>query len=205
MTYDIRPAYPSDAKQVAPLIYSSGPRAFEYIFSIDRPLACLAFLEEAFAGQKNMFSYQHHYVVEEEGKILGVMAIFTRASMSKTQFSTAMKMLKFMGVLNGVRSMVRGLIFEKKLVNPPLKDCCYIAHVGVNAQCRSKGIGQQMIHFAQKQAQLMGFEKMSLDVSVINTRAQRLYERLSFKVIEERSRYRPELDCHRYMEAPINI
>ena len=93
--------------------------------------------------------------------MLAVMAIFTRESMAKTQFSTGLHILKFMGVLDGVRSMIRGLLFEKKLVNPPLKGCCYIAHVGVNSDCRGKGIGRGMIQFAREKAHAQGLEKLN--------------------------------------------
>ena len=203
MPYKIRPARPSDAKDVAPLIYSSGPRAFEFIFSIGEPKSCIDYLEDAFKGKKGLFSHQHHYVMEDNGNVLAVMASFTQGSMAKTQLATGLHIFKFMGLIKGFRSIVRGLIFEKKLVRAPLKGCYYIAHVGVSQEFRSMGIGEKMVAFIQDKAREKGVKKLALDVSVINLRAQRLYERLNFKVIEERSSYRSELDCHRYMEAPV--
>ena len=201
MPFHIRAAKAHDAQVVAPLIYSSGPKAFEFIFSNGQPGACIDFLQDAFKGKQGLFSYRHHFVVESDNKVVAVIANFTHASMANTQWSTALHILKYMGLFKGLRSMVRGLVFEKKLVKAPLKDCFYIAHVGVSGEFRSQGIGERMIAFVQEQAKTQGFKKLALDVSVINPRAQSLYERLNFKVMKENPSYRSELDHHRYMEA----
>lgn len=201
MSFHIRAARAHDAQTVAPLIYSSGPKAFEFIFSNGQPLTCVDFLQDAFKKSQGLFSYRHHYVVESNNKVVAVIGNFTQASMANTQWATALHILKFMGLFSGLRSMVRGLIFENKLVKAPLKDCFYIAHVGVSADFRSQGIGEYMIAFVQEKAQTQGFKKLALDVSVINSRAQILYERLNFKVVKENQAYRSELDHHRYMEA----
>ena len=201
MSFHIRAASAHDAQVAAPLIYSSGPKAFEFIFSNDQPLACVDFLQDAFKGSKGLFSYRHHYVVESENKVVAVIGHFTQASMASTQVFTALHILKYLGLFNGLRSMLRGLIFENKLVKAPLKNCFYIAHVGVSADFRGQGIGERMIAFVQAKAEIQGFKKLALDVSVTNPRAQSLYERLNFKVMKETPSYRPELDHHRYMEA----
>jgi len=200
---NIRPARPEDAKEVAPLIYSSGPRAFEFIFSNGKKQACLGFLQDCFARKSLMFSYEHHHVVEDKGQVVAIIGAFTKSSMGKTQLSTGIQIIRYLGLLSGFKSLLRGLKFERKLVKPPLNDCYYICHVGVRADYQGKGIGEKMVAFIENVAHEKGVNKLSLDVSVINPRAQKLYERLGFCVIETNKSYSSLLDDHRYMEAVL--
>lgn len=198
---NIRPARPEDAKNVAPLIFSSGPRAFDFIFSNEEKGACLHFLEDCFSRKAMMFSYEHHYVVEDEGQVVAIIGAFTKSSMGKTQLSTGTQILRYFGVFAGIKSLLRGLKFESKIVKPPLAGCYYICHVGVRPDRQGLGIGEKMVAFIEDLAREKGVNKLSLDVSVINPRAQKLYERLGFRVIETNKSYSDLLDDHRYMEA----
>ena len=200
---NIRPARPEDAKEVAPLIYSSGPRAFEFIFSNGKKQACLGFLQDCFTRKSLMFSYEHHHVVEDQGQVVAIIGAFTKRSMGKTQLSTGIQIIRYLGILGGFKSLLRGLKFERKLVKPPLIDCYYICHVGVRADYQGLGIGEKMVAFIESVAHEKGISKLSLDVSVINPRAQKLYERLGFSVIETNESYDNLLDDHRYMESSL--
>ncbi len=134
---NIRPARPEDAKEVAPLIYSSGPRAFEFIFSNGKKQACLGFLQDCFARKSLMFSYEHHHVVEDKGQVVAIIGAFTKSSMGQTQLATGIQIIRYLGILGGFKSLLRGLKFERKLVKPPLIDCYYICHVGVTADIKA--------------------------------------------------------------------
>ncbi|MEH6348128.1 MAG: N-acetyltransferase [Bermanella sp.] len=200
---NIRPARPEDAKEVAPLIFSSGPRAFEFIFSNEEKGACLGFLEDCFARKSVMFSYEHHYVVEDENQVVAIIGAFTKSSMGKTQLSTGIQIIRYLGMFAGIKSLLRGLKFERKIVKPPLTDCYYICHVGVRPDRQGLGIGEKMVAFIEGLAREKGVNKLSLDVSVINPRAQKLYERLGFSVVETNKSYNDLLDDHRYMESML--
>jgi hypothetical protein len=64
----MRPAQPTDGEDAVPFIYSSGPAAFDYVFSylangeagIGSPLE---FLLRAFVDGRGEFGYRTHYVV----------------------------------------------------------------------------------------------------------------------------------------------
>ncbi len=148
-----------------------------------------------------MFSYRHHWVAEVDGKVLGLIGNFTKESVAKTQLANGIQMLRYLGLAKGLKALMRGLTFETRLVKPPLADCFNISHVGVAAESRGMGLGSIMIEHAEKQARDQGFKKLSLDVSVINPRAQQLYERLSFRLVKEHQSYTDALDNHRYMEC----
>ncbi|NUM47588.1 MAG: GNAT family N-acetyltransferase, partial [Anaerolineales bacterium] len=62
----------------------------------------------------------------------------------------------------------------------------YIAHLGVAPEWQSKGIGGRLIEHFLEGGKKLGRTTAALDVSVVNPRAQRLYERLGFVVKHER-------------------
>jgi ribosomal protein S18 acetylase RimI-like enzyme len=200
----LRPARPDDALLAAPLMYSSGPKAFDFVFAEGKEGGTLDFLFWAFQRDDVMFSYRHHWVAEVDGKVLGLMGNFTKQSAARTQLANGIQMIRYLGLAKGLKALMRGLTFEIRLVKPPLADCLNISHVGVAAESRGMGLGSKLIDHAEKQARIQGFKKISLDVSVINPRAQQLYERLSFKVLKERQSYTDKLDNHRYMECQLN-
>jgi ribosomal protein S18 acetylase RimI-like enzyme len=61
----------------------------------------------------------------------------------------------------------------------------YIAHIDVLPEYRGRGIGAQLLGYAESQARARGFREMSL-VTWIGNPAQRLYERHGFRVVDER-------------------
>ncbi len=196
----IRPARKADVNVVVELIYSSGPRAFDFVFSGNKKSTSLDFLRYMFVREDVLFSYQQHFVAELDGKVVGIIGAFTKKSMAGTMLATALQIFRFFGARGGLKNLFRGLKFEAKLVKPPLKGCFYLCHVGVSGEYQGQGIGEKMVKLMEKRALGMRLKKLSLDVSVINPRAQQLYERLSFSVIREHSSYTDKLDNHRYME-----
>ncbi|BFM15559.1 hypothetical protein R50073_17420 [Maricurvus nonylphenolicus] len=196
----IRPATPEDAHLTAALMYSSGPKAFDYVFANQQPEGSLDFLHWMFMQDKGMFSYRNHWVAEVDGKVLGLIGSFTKSTIDKGMLATSLGTIRYLGLIQGLKALAKGMRFEYQLVKPPKKDCLYIAHVGVTPESRGLGLGSKMIAHVESLAREQGIGKLSLDVSVINPRAQQLYERLSFKVLGEQQSYTPDLDNHRYME-----
>ena len=70
MPLKFRPAEPRDAEQAVPLIYSSGPAAFDYAFR-RAGLTAEGFLQAAFVDGAGMFGYPRHWVGELGGYVFG--------------------------------------------------------------------------------------------------------------------------------------
>ncbi len=201
----IRKALPGDAKQVIPFTYSSGPAAFEYVFSADYEGQAKGFLKYAFKRNYGAFSHRCHCVAELDDSIVGSMVNYTAANFFRLTLGNIKAITAYYGVFTGVQVMYRGLLMET-LIRPPRRGCYYVGHLGVDVARRGQGIGQALIAYAQTQAKNAQLQSLSLDVSEKNPDAERLYQRLGFKAVETRVfRYnRPSLPAvsdHHYMEA----
>lgn len=179
-----RPARPEDVAQAVPLIYSSGPAAFEYVFTDKVRGDAAAFLHTAFIQKRGEFGYANHTVVEVDGQVVGIGATFSGRDHLRFTLAAVQQILAFYGPVRCWRIIRQGLQVEK-IVQPPTPNLHYLAHLGVAPTWRRQGIGAQLVEHFLQQGREMGRNAAALDVAVTNPRAQALYERLGFVVTEE--------------------
>jgi len=181
-----RPARPSDAADAVPLIYSSGPSAFDYVFGVTGQTSALEFLRRAFLDGAGEFGYRNHVVGIADGVLVAAGAMWSGASNLAFTLAAARQILGCYGPLGGARTIARGLRIET-VIPPPPRRCCYIAHLGVQPQARSRGIGAALVRHLVAQGRASRLQFAALDVAVTNPLAQVLYERLGFTVTRERT------------------
>jgi hypothetical protein len=56
-------------------MYSAGPAAYRYTFSVSRELQVLDFLRDAFVKGDGEFGYKDHIVAVDEGEIVGLVGM----------------------------------------------------------------------------------------------------------------------------------
>ncbi|MEX1665380.1 GNAT family N-acetyltransferase [Zhongshania arctica] len=195
----IRKAISKDSVQIAPLIFSSGPVTFDYIFSTRHGPAVVDFLKIEFAESQTMFSHRHHHVYERDGNVVGSIGSFDAPSHSATFLGNARAIF----CNYGLRGVLKGLLFELRLMKAPRKGCLYLFHVAVREDCRGQGIAAQMINFMMAKGREGGYRCLSLDVAEKNTNALRLYQQLGFEVVNRNKTYNSVLDNHLYMELDL--
>lgn len=83
--------------------------------------------------------------------------------------------------------MLRRALHSGSVARRPRRRSVYIANLGVRSDMRGRGIGSALIEHEAEKARLAGFEAMTLDVADTNPRAEALYRRLGFSVIEEKT------------------
>lgn len=202
----LRPARPDDVTAAIPLIYSSGPPTFDYVFTHKNKGNACDFLTRAFLDGRGEFGYKHHLVAEKDGRVVGIGTAFSGKDMAGFTVIAAQQIIKQYGLAASLGVMRRGLQVEK-VVQPPKGDLHYIAHLGVAPEYRSQGIGTQIIEWLLIDGRQKRRTVTGLDVSVNNPQAQALYERLGFVVKEERiSTLKNEYAAvanHRYLERPL--
>ncbi len=206
MNFIFRPAQADDVETAIPLIYSSGPAAFDYVFKHPARGSAQDFLRYAFLDGVGEFGYRNHTVAEVEGKVVGIGAGFSGREAMPFTLAAARQILAFYGPFHLLNISRRGLQVEN-VVEVPKGDLHYIAHLGIAPECRGLGIGSKLIHHLIEQGKSLKRSLAGLDVSVANPRAEALYARLGFVVRHERaSRLKNDfgtVPSHRRMERPI--
>lgn len=175
----IRPSLPEDVEQVVPLIYSSGPDAFDYVFK-SKKSSTIDFLKFAFTRSGGEFGYQNHVTVLLDNTIIGVGAAFTGTEMFRYTLAAARKILMFYK-WDAFRIIINGLTIES-LIKPPRKDEVAIGHLGIHKSAQGLGIGTKLIDHLMKHPKIKNETFYVLDVSTKYPRAQKLYENLGFEI-----------------------
>jgi ribosomal protein S18 acetylase RimI-like enzyme len=200
-----RPARAADVADAVPLIYSSGPAAFDYVFATGRVTA-QEFLCRAFVDGAGEFGWRNHCVGELDGEVVAVGAGYGGESGLAFMLAAARQILAHYGPRHAAGVIARGLQVER-VIPPPARRWHYLAHLGVAPALRGKGVGQQLIVHLIAQGRAQGRQRLVLDVAVSNPRAQALYERLGFSVTAQRRsklvRDRAAVPDHRRMERAL--
>jgi ribosomal protein S18 acetylase RimI-like enzyme len=173
-----RPASPADVVAAVPLIYSSGPATFDYVFGRNR---VSAFLRRAFEADEGEFSHRTHQVAVALGQVAAIGAAYDGRRMLAFTLAAARQILAFYGLIRGFGVIVRGLRVEA-VIRPPKTRELYLAHLGVAPSLRGSGIGSRLVHRLLEQRDPKRHDHVTLDVATTNPRAEALYSRLGFRV-----------------------
>lgn len=205
MSIRFRSCRADDAELAVPLIYSSGPEAFRYVFSQHRREQALEFLHMAFQSGRGEFGYHRHLAVIRGDCLVGIGALLQHRQRLADFSGVVTQMISFYR-LNCWRVMGRGIITQQ-VIKPPQKNIGFIANLGIAPECRGQGIGTLFIAQLLQLARDAGYSKAGLDVAASNPEAQKLYEALGFCVKQQRhSSARSafgKLCDHNYMEKDI--
>ncbi|MBD8899498.1 N-acetyltransferase [Rhodanobacter sp. DHG33] len=181
-----RAATAQDAAAAVPLIHSSGPAAFDYVFAVPGRSTAQAFLHRAFADGAGEFGWRNHIVGELEGVVVAAGAGFGAETALAFTLAAARQILAHYGLRHAPGVIVRGLRVER-VIPPPSRGMHYLAHLGVSPILRGQGIGKALIDELIRRGVQAGRNRMVLDVAVSNPRAQALYARQGFEVTGEQA------------------
>lgn len=200
MSLQFRPATAADAPVAAPLVYSAGPEAFDYILRAAGREA-LEFLRDAFAQGAGYQGWRNHQVAERDGRVVGVGAFYSGRDEGRLTLGFVRQVLGFYP-LHAALGVIRRALEVAPMMKPVRRNMLYVANFGVAPECRGQGIGARMLNWQLAQARARGFAIYALDVAVTNPRAQRLYEGIGMRVVRERRfrgdrRRSPVPDCRR--------
>lgn len=202
-----RPARPEDATAAVPLIYSSGPAAFDYVFAAGEGRDAPSFLQYCFVDGAGEFGWRNHWVGVADGRVVAVGAGYGADTKGKFTLAAARQILSHYGLRRGMAVITRGLRVES-LIRPPEGDMHYLAHLAVVPELRGRGVGRALIDELLGSAREAGRRRVVLDVATSNPRAEALYRRAGFKVVSERrsrlANAQVRVPDHRRMERVID-
>ena len=164
-----------------PLIYSSGPSAFDYVFNTGGTRDALAFLSFAYSHGKGEFGWQTHRVGEIGGRVVAAGAAFDGRAVLCFTIAGALQILRFYGPIRAWGVMVRGLRTET-VIKPPRAHEYYLCHVGVPEERRSQGIGARFCAIYSKASTPIDITARPLMLRSPIRALRLLYERLGFVV-----------------------
>lgn len=183
-TVRFRAATAQDADVAVPLIHSSGPAAFDFVFARPGQGDAQAFLRRAFVDGAGEFGWRNHVVGELDGVVVAAGAGYGGEMALAFTLAAGRQILAHYG-LHAPGVIARGLRVER-VIPPPTRGMHYLAHLGVVPARRGQGIGKALIDELVRRGVQRGCRRMVLDVAVGNPRAQALYARLGFAVTGER-------------------
>ncbi|WP_152220178.1 GNAT family N-acetyltransferase [Pseudomonas sp. SCB32] len=201
MSLTFRRARPDDIDAAVPLIYSSGPDAFDYAFARPGRNSAQDFLRYAFLQGGGQFGWRQHWVGERDGEVVAAGTVFGGEVNLGYMLAATRQILGYFR-LGSPRVIVRGLQLER-IICPPPRRTLYLAHLGVTSARRGEGLGSQLIEHFLQIGRSAGLPMAALDVSTANPKAQALYERLGFSVQVERASTLPGVAGSRYMQRPL--
>jgi GNAT superfamily N-acetyltransferase len=172
---------------------------FDFAFA-DGSHTAQDFLRWTFERGKSLFGYGIHRLAIIEGEVVGSYGMYTREQAFQLGRKVIPEILRFYGLLGGMRTLWRGAKAESALPPPP-SGRLYICHVGVVPARRGQGIGKALIQDAIQQSRRASPLVPALDVATQNINAKRLYESLGFTILQERPGPQPHLPSHYYMEC----
>jgi ribosomal protein S18 acetylase RimI-like enzyme len=176
-----RAAAPADVADAVPLIYSSGPSAFDYVFNIGGEKDAQAFLRFAYVRGGGEFGWQTHRVALLGERVVAAGAAFDGRAVLRFTIAGALQILRFYGPIRAWGVMIRGLRTET-VIRPPRAEEYYLCHVGVREELRGRGIGALFMRHLLEGLDANRHRCATLDVALTNPRAQLLYERLGFVI-----------------------
>ena len=179
----IRPATPTDASAVAPLMFQAMEEIVYKMIGKDHKEEAIALLQKLFEQEDNQYSYKNAWVYEEEGAVIGSIIAYDGAHLHRLRAPVLALIRSSYGI---------DIVLEDETAAGEL----YIDTLSVLPTAQGRGIGSQLVrHLCKVSTQPLG-----LLVDVNNPEAERLYSRLGFEYANHQ-----ELAGGRYKHLTLKI
>jgi len=178
MKTHIRKASIKDSQIGSHLILLTLNRFGDYLFGFGDHLRAYAVLRRFFLLRGNRFSFQHVYFMEMNSEITGLLVYFNRTQIVRSWMITALQIFKVYQLADIGKFLKRMLPYKNEEIIGSNE--LYIAHLAVVQNYRRRGIGQQLLEFAQQKAEKLNYHKISLLTEIENTPAISLYKKFGF-------------------------
>ncbi len=170
----IRRAKKTDAPQVSELLYIILDEMDIPMLKVyDKPKV-LEFIGKAFNSEAGRFSHNNVTVKEMEGRAVGMAVAYHGADAARLDRELA-------AIIRDTFSLCEDIILDKEAD----EDEFYIDSLCIMPEFRGMGIGTELLKSLQEEAGGNSFAKLSINVELNNTRAQRLYESMGYLTEKE--------------------
>lgn len=173
----IRKGFPEDAQDGSKLILLSAPVFFPAIFGS----GVKNVIQNLFPQRKNLFSFEHSYFIEVDGKKAGMIFGYDGKTEREEGWRTGLLMINYMklGFIARIPSLLKALRAAERIEDNEY----YISNLAVYPEFRGINLGTKLLLKIEEEAKSGGTEKIVLDVGVDNQGAIRLYNRLGYTIV----------------------
>ncbi len=176
----LRQAIAADSNWAAPLLFSICPALFSYIFAASSEQA-QDVLQQAFAYPSHSFSYEHTCVVEIQGQPVGLMIGYPAEIKRHADGKVHGVMARITPLRKLPKILVNVADFNRIKQDISSKDY-YLLGVGILPEFRNQGLGTYLLAQIESQAQAVNCQAICLDITYINARGRKFFERNGYRV-----------------------
>ena len=171
---NIRKANQHDSHSIAPLLLlAMEDIIFKFIGQSSKDEA-LKFLNKMVFQKNNQYSYENCWIIEEDNKILAAANIYNGANLDILR-APIIKILQ--------EDYQQPYHFEDETTTGEI----YIDSIAVNPQQQGRGLGSKLLHFIINVYVFQNHQTLGLLVDKENPHAKKLYIKLGFKKIGEKT------------------
>ena len=164
-----------------------------YLYGGDPRRSVKQYLAAMFQASGHRFSWDYAWVAEADGEAAGCLFSYPGQLIGRLQWAFLRSLPALYGLGATVRIVVRSLpLYGTKETEA---DEYYISNISIRPHLQGRGIGAQLILFAEQKALQAGLSKCSLTVDEGNPGALRLYQRLGYKIVSSQ-RFNGEVAGH---------
>lgn len=176
----VRSSRPEDSSVAGELIYSTSPYFFDHVFGSDRTKTC-QLLKRLYQKGTGIFSHQFSTVAEHAGTVVGLVLGYNGWQRHYHSLLNDFYVLTRYSPKKVVWMLYRDFHVKKFIKRIP-HGSYYIAHVAVLPAFQHHGVAHAMLTRVIEKAKASGYASCSLDASVENEVAIRLYQDMGFAI-----------------------
>lgn len=167
-----------DDKDFAKLFLISAP-FFQILFG----RRVKAVLQDLFGYSSNLFSLEHVYFAEIEGKKAGMILGYDWRVKERENLRTGLLLFKKIGfsILGKLSSLMKFNATIGKLHDGEY----YISNIAIYPTYRGMGIGKRLMLEAENEAKIAGVKRIVLDVEKENIIAMNFYKELGYDTVND--------------------
>lgn len=139
-----------------------------------------------FGYRNNLMGFTHTHFMQVDGKNAGMIVAYDWMANKKEQTKTTLLILRYMR-LKFFRQ-ARHLQWAGENLGRLDDGTYYIAILGFYEGFRNKGLGMEMLAFAQEQAKKAGATRLDVDAETYNVDAIRFYKRFGMREVGQSKR-----------------
>ena len=176
-----------DAQNFSQLILISAITFYRSLFTSD----AAEIIRKLFQKPGNLFSFEHSYFIEVDGKIAGMVLGYNWAQKSREELYTGLLMVKYLKWNFFARIFY--FLKAQDIVGKVSENEYYLSNIAVYPEFRGLGLGTKLLSEIERESKRSRDKKIVLDVETNNKRAIKLYERLGY-IIESKT---PSLEINK--------